>query len=434
MARIQTDSQLSTSFFQFADHPFRLLRRVECLFLGMSIVAELPWSRIPFLETFAQAPTQTYQWMSFSPMLVLLCIAILALMGMRLPTGQLAGKVLYIAIALGLIWLTIALEGGRSPFMTLYLVVIIRSCLMFPSLGYLIVTAIVFLSCFLSILLLQPDVQTLRNWFFNPQQIDPERSQLVPWIWTINYFCIMGLSTFLLLLLVRSLIAENRSRQELAIAHTQLQKYALRIEDQAMLQERNRIAREIHDSLGHALTAQDIQLQNAIRFFQLNPEKSLNSIHSAKQLGKTALHEVRQSVSALRVVPIERRSLATLIHDLVKEFHQAHALILKCQINLPESIPIDVEIAVYRIAQECFTNIIKHSQAAEVALQLNTDQEWLYFTIRDDGRGFNIEQNISGFGLQGMRERAIALDGTFQIISQPGAGCCVTVKLPLVKF
>lgn len=150
-------------------------------------------------------------------------------------------------------------------------------------------------------------------------------------------------------------------------------------------------------------------MQSAIRFFQLNPKESLESIHSAKQLGKTALQEVRQSVSALRVTPTNHRSLSTLIHTLVEECRQTHHLILNCAIDLPKAVPADVEIAIYRIAQECFTNIVKHSQASEIVLRLNIVNEWLFFTMQDNGKGFNVEQNTTGFGLQGMRERAIAL-------------------------
>jgi signal transduction histidine kinase len=94
----------------------------------------------------------------------------------------------------------------------------------------------------------------------------------------------------------------------------------------------------------------------------------------------------------------------------------------------------EVKTAVYRIVQEALTNICKHSDATQVTLQLQTIHRHLHLQIEDNGRGFNLEQNTTGFGLQGMQERTVALGGHFKLASEIGKGCRVTVDIPLVKF
>ena len=98
----------------------------------------------------------------------------------------------------------------------------------------------------------------------------------------------------MVLLLVNALITERQSREKLAIANDRLRHYAMRIENLAMVQERNRIAREIHDSLGHALTGLNLQLEGALKLWQSHPEQARQFLHEAKQSGSTALSEVRR--------------------------------------------------------------------------------------------------------------------------------------------
>lgn len=118
----------------------------------------------------------------------------------------------------------------------------------------------------------------------------------------INTVITFGLTLLFILLLVNALLAERQSHEKLLLANEQLRHYALRIEDQATLQKRNRIVREIHDSLGHALTAQSIQLENALLFLPRNAEKTESFLQESQRLGARALQEVRHR--ALCFVPI----------------------------------------------------------------------------------------------------------------------------------
>ena len=160
------------------------------------------------------------------------------------------------------------------------------------------------------------------------------------------------------LLLINALIAERQSREQLeiahdklAMAHEKLSYYALRIEDQATLQERNRIARKIHDGLGHTLAAQTIQLNNALLFWKSDDEKALEFLKQAKQLGSEALLEIRKSVSVLRSNPLQGLSLESAIDKLLQDFPRMTAIEVSNSIRLPVLLSQEINTTLYRIVQ-----------------------------------------------------------------------------------
>lgn len=95
------------------------------------------------------------------------------------------------------------------------------------------------------------------------------------------------------------------------------------------------------------------------------------------------------------------------------------------------SLPAEISTAIYRILKEVLTNIYKHSEATQVKIRLLVNPEALYLFVEDNGKGFDPRENTTGFGLRGMRERAVALAGQFSLASQPGAGCQTVVYIPL---
>ncbi len=151
----------------------------------------------------------------------------------------------------------------------------------------------------------------------------------------LNSALLFGLILVFVLLLVGSLLAERQSRQDLAIANHQLRQYALLIEDQTILQERNRIAREIHDSLGHSLTAQSIQLEYVAMLLSDDVKRAGRHLQTARQLGKEALQNVRHSVGSLRSHPLKGRSLTTALAKLLQEFEQTTGIQTNSSIHLP---------------------------------------------------------------------------------------------------
>ncbi len=342
------------------------------------------------------------------------------LMGLRMPTGKQIYKILYTTLEILLILLTVS-TGGIRLFPLLYIVLVIRSCLIFELPGRLAVTGLSF-SLFLF---------TLLGWVarFDARPLLQERLRYL----VLGYTLLFGLSLAFVLLLMNALLTERQSREKLAEANEQLRQYALRIENQATLQERTRIARDIHDSLGHSLTALNLQLETALKLWSADPAKATNFLAQAKRLGSTALQDVRHSISALRTDTMQGRSLEEAIASLAEELYRSTNISPTCNIWLARSISPDLAIVVYRIVQEAITNICKYANASEVKIQLHASQTQLDLVIEDNGEGFKVNQNTTGFGLQGMRERTLAQGGQFEINSTPGAGCRITAKFALPR-
>lgn len=395
------------------NHSFRLILYLEWILLGITLLGEI-------------RPTPRGIHDTTLP-LSLLTLVGFGLLGLKLPSGRVLNKLLYTALEFGLLVLAFLLDRRGNFFPLLGLVIVIRSCLIFQQAGRLMVAGLVFLAFLPMIFLRSPGPR--------PPRLGPISDAIASTILTlqINTAITFGLALLFILLLVNALLAERQSREKLLLANAQLRQYALRIEDQATLQERNRIAREIHDSLGHALTAQSIQLENALLFLPPNAEKTATFLREAKQLGAKALQEVRRSVSTLRADPLKGQSLTTAIAKAIDQFRQTTGINPTCDIRLNRPLPTDINTALYRILQESLTNIYKHSAATQVSLSLYESLDSIDLHIHDNGRGFDPERNTTGFGLQGMRERTAALGGQFSLISQPGQGCHITVSLALPK-
>ncbi len=354
------------------------------------------------------------------PVQHILILAVLGFMGLRLPAGKTLVKVLYTTIEIGLIFYGTAL-GYLHILPTLYLIVVIRSCFIFQLHGRWVVASLSFILFFLH------QVQYVQK--ITPK-VNPEAQHLF-WMHQLSEFLMFALGLLFVFEFVNTLLAERQTRQELAFAHEQLREYALQIEDLAAVQERNRIAREIHDSLGHALTALNVQLQTTAKLWQIDPEQAKSFFQTAQRLGETAMKEVRQSVNALRVDAREEEPLEVAIASLVEDFCQGSGISVCCSINVDTDLSPQVIKTLYRIVQEALTNICKYAEATKVEIDINTNFEKVYLCVKDNGRGFRIDSRKTGFGLQGMQERVAALKGDFHLESEPGDGCRIAVELPL---
>lgn len=220
-------------------------------------------------------------------------------------------------------------------------------------------------------------------------------------------------------------------REQLVDAHGQLQQYALQVEELATMQERNRIARDIHDSLGHALTALNVQIQTVFKLWDIDPNSAKSFLKQAQRLGELAIKEVRQSVHTLRIAARQEEPLETAIASLVEDFRQSTGICVFTKIKLKTVLPQQIIKALHRIVQEALTNICKHAQATKIEIQLQTNPTHVCLFIKDNGRGFVTDAIPQGFGLQGMKERVAALGGDFSIFSEPQKGCQIVVKLPI---
>ncbi|MBC7881883.1 MAG: sensor histidine kinase [Anaerolineae bacterium] len=369
------------------------------------------------------------------PLLALICAVIFGWMGLKLPAPQLFQQLLYTFAMFALIWVPNLLGESIPAFLLLVVIIVIRSCQIFDLPGRLLVVGSNLCLFILNLFFLTPLSELLVRAFpgiaiamLSNAQL-PYDNKLIIKINLVIYFGLMVLFVFLL---VNALLSERKSREKLSLALKQLRQYALLIEDQATLQERNRIAREIHDSVGHTLTAQSIQLDSGLLLLRAAQFEQADSfLKTAKQLCTQALQDVRQSVSMLRADPLKGLCSEVAIGNLIQEFQQTTAIAPSFTFNLAQILPIEVSTAVYRILQEALTNITRHSQASEVTIQVVTCEQILYVLVKDNGIGFDPEVNLPGFGLQGMQERINTLEGQLNLVSQPGAGCLITAQIPL---
>ena len=342
----------------------------------------------------------------------------LGLMGLVLPAGDLAVKIVYTTIEISLIFYGTVL-GYLHILPTLYLIVVMRSCFLFESVGRWIVTGVVF------IFFLGDQLKYI-------QRTLPEapEEQINFGMHIVAETLVFGLGIFFVLQLTNKVLSERQMRQQLGQANQQLQEYSQKIEKLATVQERNRIARDIHDSLGHALTGLNIQMQTAVRLWDREPTQAYSFLTQAQSLSKTAMQEVRKSVGTLREDAKDERLLEAEIKLLVDDFRKGTGLLVCTNINRCGSVPIPVAKTVYRIVQEALTNIFKYADATQVQIRLITTSKELSLTVEDNGKGFDPNQNLSGFGLQGMQERIATVNGQFQLSTARGKGCRIEVKIP----
>ncbi|WP_420628052.1 sensor histidine kinase [Candidatus Leptofilum sp.] len=234
----------------------------------------------------------------------------------------------------------------------------------------------------------------------------------------------------------------NEARQQtqqlladLQEAHDQLQAYTAQAQQLAVAEERNRLAREMHDALGHRLTVAVVQLEGAQRLIPTEPTRSANMIGTMRDQLKQALAELRQTVSALRSPessPSLNGSLETAVTHLVQTFQEATGL--PVHVTLPNELPLLPEahrLALYRAAQESLTNVQRHASAEQAWLALSADGSQVTLTVADDGQGFQQEVTDGRFGLVGLQERAKQLGGFLALGASERGGAQLRLQLPI---
>lgn len=229
-----------------------------------------------------------------------------------------------------------------------------------------------------------------------------------------------------LVVLSQALLKAERARAALDQANHALRAYAAQSEELATARERNRIAREIHDGLGHYLTTIHMQLQAARSILDADRPRAEQTLAQAQQLAHEALGDVRRSVAALRA---ERQPLPAALAELVRTTDGAGMATTLTVLGAARPLDPQEEQALYRAAQEGLTNARKHAQADRVTLTLDfSDATIVRLTVADDGRGAGAADG--GFGLIGLRERVQLVGGTLTLQSAPGAGLALIVEVP----
>jgi signal transduction histidine kinase len=217
--------------------------------------------------------------------------------------------------------------------------------------------------------------------------------------------------------------------KDLADANQSLRAYALQDEELAITKERNRLAREIHDGLGHYLTTIFMQVQAARAVMQIDPHKSQDALATAQNLAQEALVDVRESVSALRDSDSERLPLPEEIGNLLRGCANAGISTELKLLGTARSLTPQAQLTFYRAVQEGINNTVKHARATQLTVALDYSQpDRVKLVLQDDGVGAN--RMDGGFGLIGIRERVTLLYGAFHITTAPGEGFRLEVSLP----
>ncbi|HFD38589.1 MAG TPA: GAF domain-containing protein [Anaerolineae bacterium] len=201
----------------------------------------------------------------------------------------------------------------------------------------------------------------------------------------------------------------------------------------AVLEERNRLAREIHDALAQGLTGIIVQLEAMERLAQRRPEQALASLQRAKDLARHSLREARRSVWGLRPRSLEEMTLTEALRARVEALNDDGRLRATFAVSGSRRIlSPDVELNLFRIAQEALVNVQRHAQAQAVHVRLDFGQAHMRLIVEDDGVGLpaGIERENRGFGLTSMRERTALLGGQMTIHSRPGEGTRIEVIVP----
>ena len=226
--------------------------------------------------------------------------------------------------------------------------------------------------------------------------------------------------------------AQRAQRRKLAAANLQLLHHAATSEQLAVSRERNRLARELHDTLAHTLSALSVQLEAVDSVWDHSPDRARDLLHKSLASTRSGLTETRRALQALRASPLEDLGLTRALRSLAES--AAARVGARLEMQLPEDVGTvspDVEQTVYRIAQEALSNTTKHSAATQINLSLVRYDNHLLLDVRDNGCGFDpVHAETAGhYGLSGMRERAELVGGALEIKSAPGQGTSVRLAV-----
>jgi signal transduction histidine kinase len=237
----------------------------------------------------------------------------------------------------------------------------------------------------------------------------------------------------LLFLLIGSIIVhlmreQREQREALARANAELARHATTIEQLATSRERNRLARELHDTLAHTLSGLAVQLEAIVSIGENDPKGIKGMLEQSLKTTREGLQEARRAIQALRASPLEDLGLSLALRNLAESTAARANLTLDLLLpnHLEDFDPV-IEQGVYRIAEQAVANVAQHANATRMRVRLTREDGRLELNVSDDGCGFDPENvELEGrYGLQGMRERAQVIGGDLTITSQPGEGTSI---------
>ncbi|TQM78377.1 signal transduction histidine kinase [Saccharothrix saharensis] len=345
--------------------------------------------------------SKSFEQLLVPTLLVGLAYGLLAIFGF--PFAQRRGRafaVAYVLVQLPLGFLLFALSGAAVGAVLLLVVLVAQGVLLLPLPAAAAVAAVI------------PLIHVEMAW---PDGLREGLGTLAVTAFTV--------------VITELLVREQRARAELAVANERLRGYAAQAEQLATTQERNRVARDIHDGLGHHLTVVQMLVQAARAVIDTAERDRLDAmLAKAQDQAKQALAEVRRSVAALREPRPE--PLVDALRALASEVTEAGVPTGFEVLGAARDTRAEVEESLFRAAQEALTNVRKHAGATAATLVLDYGRgDAVRLQVRDDGRGMG-ERSGDGFGLVGLEERVAGLGGRVSVDSATGRGVTLTVEVP----
>ncbi len=232
---------------------------------------------------------------------------------------------------------------------------------------------------------------------------------------------------------------KDRSKDEIGQLGRQLNVMADQLEtlmvsrgELAALEERNRIARDLHDSAKQQIFATTMQLSVAKALIEQDPSAAKNHISEAEALAKQVQQELSGLIQELRPAQLEGQGLFEAVREASDNFGRRNNIEIDIRMQGQRELPLDIEQALFRIHQEALANVVKHSRATRVIVRLEATNEQVTLTVQDNGIGFDTTQgDQGGMGTHSMRERIEAVGGTLLLKSEPGVATMVRARCPL---
>jgi signal transduction histidine kinase len=229
----------------------------------------------------------------------------------------------------------------------------------------------------------------------------------------------------------RLVAVQREQHSQLVSANIQLRKYALTNEKLAQTQERNRLARELHDTLAHTLSSVSVQLEATKALFDRDPKKARKMLADTIKNTKNGLTETRRTLVDMRSSELESYGLTQALRNLGNSAAERGGF--KVSYHLDKGMDVlsdEIGHCLYRTAQEALENTLKHANAKNVDVKLMFDADSIKLHVIDDGKGFEAEQlKDEHLGIRGMRERVEMLGGTFTVESESGSGTQISIIL-----
>lgn len=222
------------------------------------------------------------------------------------------------------------------------------------------------------------------------------------------------------------------SEEKLKKANKELEVYASSIEEVTLLRERNRLSREIHDSVGHALSTIVIQLGAIERIIDKDSEKAKKLVFDMRKFTQKSLDDVRLAVREIRPKEFEEYEGIIIIEEFIKNLKKLTGIDIKLSFTKEKwSLNKEQTFVIYRIIQEFIVNSVRHGKADRVNIFMSYEEDRLHLTLKDNGCG--CENVVEGIGLKGMRERVNEISGDFEYYTKPNEGFIVKAHISKVE-